>query len=518
MQMSLCGNAPRAARLTRASLAAAIGLALTAPVRATDFVVTDPGDSGPGTLRQAAIDANGSAGPHTITFALPPGTTIALTSGEMLFQSHDVAILGPGRNALTISGSHASRIFEVQGDGTVTVSDLTLRDGLALGNDSNAFDQRGGAILVGVPNEDFSLPPPPEVPGLALSRVDILDSAAYSPTDGGGGGVFMQDGTLTIDHCTVDGNFARRVGGGVAARRGVVTISDSAFTNNIADIATAAGEVIAEGGGILINRSTGSMVRSIVRGNMMTDMNGIGAADGGGLVGAGFDMLAQFEAFRIEDSEFSDNVADALPFTLGGGIRCHEEAGGTLPTLTLVNSTISGNLANYGVGIEVGCNMAILNTTVANNTSTNYYGDGGHPGIEAYSPNSGEQVQVTITSSIISGNLGGGPDLAIYQYAGYYDPAFFGSNALVLSVDGNETLPADTIIGVDPALGPLANNGGATRTHALMPGSVAIDAGTNPQALPYDQRGAPFAREIGAAADIGAFELDSDRIFANGFD
>jgi hypothetical protein len=510
---------PTRTHLKIAVLAAAIDFALaTMPALATDFVVIDAGDSGPGTLRQAALDANATSGPHTIAFALPAGTTIALTSGEILFQDRDVAIEGPGRDALTISGSRLSRIFDVQGDGTLSVSELTLRDGLALGDDSNVFDQRGGAILVGIPNTDFTLPPPPEVPGLALSRVDIFGSAAYSPTDGGGGGVFMQDGTLAIDHCTIDGNFARRNGGAVTTRRGTVNISDTAFTNNIADIATADGEVLAEGGGVFINRSAGLMTRSIVRGNALTDMNGIGAANGGGLGGAGLDVLMQFEPFRIDDSEFSDNVATDLPFAIGGGLRCHEEPDGTLPTLTLVNSTISGNVGNYGVGAEVGCTTHILNTTVADNTSTNYYGDGGHPGLEAYSPNYGEQVQATITSSIISGNLGGGADVGIYHYDGYDDPAFVGSNALVLSVDDNVTLPPDTMIGVDPGLAPLANNGGATRTHALSAGSVAIDAGINPEMLPYDQRGAGFAREIGGAADIGALESDPDLILANGFD
>jgi hypothetical protein len=72
-------------------------------------------------------------------------------------------------------------------------------------------------------------------------------------------------------------------------------------------------------------------------------------------------------------------------------------------------------------------------------------------------------------------------------------------------VNANITLPIDTL-GSAPQLLPLAANGGPTRTHALTPGSPAIDAGNNLASLTSDQRGAGFPRVVGAAADIGAFE------------
>ena len=59
---------------------------------------------------------------------------------------------------------------------------------------------------------------------------------------------------------------------------------------------------------------------------------------------------------------------------------------------------------------------------------------------------------------------------------------------------------------MDPLLGPLANNGGPTQTHALLAGSPAINNGTNPATLKFDQRGTPFKRQLGLAVDIGAFE------------
>jgi hypothetical protein len=56
-----------------------------------------------------------------------------------------------------------------------------------------------------------------------------------------------------------------------------------------------------------------------------------------------------------------------------------------------------------------------------------------------------------------------------------------------------------------------------TRTHALLPASPAIDAGNNSLGSPYDQRLGGFPRVVGAAADIGAFEVNPDVIFVNGF-
>jgi hypothetical protein len=65
------------------------------------------------------------------------------------------------------------------------------------------------------------------------------------------------------------------------------------------------------------------------------------------------------------------------------------------------------------------------------------------------------------------------------------------------------------LVGADPLLAPLANNGGPTRTHALNAGSPAINAGSNPLSLPTDQRGPGFLRVAGAAADMGAYEVSS---------
>jgi hypothetical protein len=82
----------------------------------------------------------------------------------------------------------------------------------------------------------------------------------------------------------------------------------------------------------------------------------------------------------------------------------------------------------------------------------------------------------------------------------------------------DDLLPADTLR-TDPQLLPLGNNGGPTRTHAIAPSSPARDAGINAGGLATDQRGVPYARISGPAADIGAFEFNlPDGIFKDDFE
>src|SRR5262249_15128873 len=97
------------------------------------FTVHNLSDSGPGSLRQAVLDANAHPGADTIRFAHGLHGTIALTGGE-LSVTGDLTIAGPGANRLTVSGSHASRIFHISGSSTdVTIRDLTIADGVATG-------------------------------------------------------------------------------------------------------------------------------------------------------------------------------------------------------------------------------------------------------------------------------------------------------------------------------------------------------------------------------------------------
>jgi hypothetical protein len=107
--------------------------------------------------------------------------------------------------------------------------------------------------------------------------------------------------------------------------------------------------------------------------------------------------------------------------------------------------------------------------------------------------------------------------------SGFDEGRFFGVVDTVNGVGSNTNSATwtfnNSMVPIDPKLGPLANNGGPTMTHALLAGSPAIDAG-NPAVVAgvgtvplYDQRGAPFGRVVngdaipGARIDIGALEM-----------
>ena len=120
----------------------------------------------------------------------------------------------------------------------------------------------------------------------------------------------------------------------------------------------------------------------------------------------------------------------------------------------------------------------------------------------------------TLVSTIISDNTT--PFSDSHQLSG----SIGGDHDLVFGPAG-EALPPDTLM-VDPLLLPLTDNGGKTLTMALRADSPAIDAGAGTDDLLTDQRGSGFARLVGVAVDIGAFERqgpnDGDYIQVGGFD
>jgi len=118
---------------------------------------------------------------------------------------------------------------------------------------------------------------------------------------------------------------------------------------------------------------------------------------------------------------------------------------------------------------------------------------------------------IDIINSVVAGNhhaQGDAPDIRA-------DPPFNIvrlNNSLVGSADGftvSNPSANNLPFGTDPLLGPLADNGGRTKTHAPLPGSPLVNAGDNarvPAALTTDQRGAGFARIVGGKVDVGAVE------------
>jgi hypothetical protein len=278
------------------------------------------------------------------------------------------------------------------------------------------------------------------------------------------------DTDVTINHLTVTGGnmtSADEYGGGIHVA-GNLTLNDSTVTGNT---------VAASGGGIYV-RDVGMLTvnRSTVSGNTA-------GVEGGGLFNDG--VLA------ISNSAISGNTA---PNSSGGGL-VNSGAGG----LTLHNSTISGNSAGqHGGGLVLGGSATLDSVTVANNTSVSF-GAGVYP--------KGVGV-ITMTNSILADNT----STDYSAGSGAVDCGSIGGNHtwaqshnLVEDGDTCRITAAgvnNTIEGVDPQLGPLADNGGSTLTHAPLDGSPVVDAGST--TLTVDQRG--VTRPFDVNDDIGAVE------------
>lgn len=207
----------------------------------------------------------------------------------------------------------------------------------------------------------------------------------------------------------------------------------------------------------------------------------------------------------------------------GGGIYSVE--GGRL---TILNSTVEGNRADYGGGVHSETPTVVRNSTISGNRAT---GDGG--GVCVVSSVAEFRLENSTVAANHADGEGGGVyviDLMLgtYRYFGKCtltgtvvgDNSAGGGGAdvsgpvkavagLIEDVGGAEFRDGSgwNVKGKDPRLGPLADNGGPTKTHAPLAGSPAVDAGPRSTALDYDQRGAGFARLSGARVDIGAFEV-----------
>ena len=250
---------------------------------------------------------------------------------------------------------------------------------------------------------------------------------------------------MTIRHGNADGE-----GGGIN-NAGTLTLTNSTVRDNTA----------LAGGGIF-NQGTLTLTNSTVSGN---------AAPGGG-------GIHNLGTLFLNRSTISDNTALA-----GGGIFNDVDG-----ELTITNSTVGDNTAQAGGGIWNQGTVALGNSTLSGNSAE------GGGGIS----NATFGVAISLVNTVLAGNTAdSGLDCA-------GDLTSLGHN-LVGSTTGCGFNPATgDLVNVDPMLGPLADNGGPNFTHALLPGSPAIDAGDNEPCTHTDQRGIP--RPQGAACDIGAYE------------
>ncbi|MEZ4769615.1 MAG: choice-of-anchor Q domain-containing protein [Caldilineales bacterium] len=264
-----------------------------------------------------------------------------------------------------------------------------------------------------------------------------------------------------------------------------------------------------------INNNT-SGVSLVIEGNGKT-------VNGGG-------TLSGVRPFALSSSNLRPVTFNQITIT-GGDVSPSSGSGGGIEVqgghLTVTNSTITGNTAATGGGISICaiCSLTLRNSTISGNTATSSYGGGivtsglatidsstivGNRACSACGGALGATAgTATVTNSILANST------LIDGSGSPADCAFpFGSNTVT---DGGYNLVKTTgscnfgatgsIIGQDPSIGPLADNGGPTSTHALLDGSPAINNGNT--ALTTDQRGYGRPAPAGAADDIGAYEYDA---------
>jgi hypothetical protein len=204
-------------------LATASALALCQFASAATTTVTNIADSGPGSLRQALIDAQNG---DTIVFNLSLPATITLTIGELAL-NRNITVTGPGANLLTVSRAPNAtdfRVFHVTPGHTVAIQGLTISNGVA-----QQF-QNGGGIL----NEDS-----------ALSVINCIVSGNSSSSTGGGicnsSLANTNSASLRLESSTLNANHAGDYGGGIANLTGknptTVNINNSTVSANIGEFA-----------------------------------------------------------------------------------------------------------------------------------------------------------------------------------------------------------------------------------------------------------------------------------------
>ena len=450
--------------------------------------VTNLQDDGVGSLRWAIANAPSES---TIMFDKSlRGHTILLTGGDLII-GKNLTIRGPGADMLSISSGKNGYIVHVLAGVAVTISGLTFKDSET---DISFIENEAGTLTLndstisgntaqfggGIDNNKGGT--------LTLNNSTISGNTAA----GSGGGIFNDVGsTLTLNNSTVSGNTETGSGGGISSITGsgggifnesTLTLNDSTISGNTANGSGGGVENSFFSGTLTLNNSTisgntatgsGGGIDNVAGTLTLTNstISGNSAKDGGGI--ATTDRILG-EAEPVQVTLLSCTVKSNTATGSGGGID--NESG----TLTLTNSTISGNSAKDGGGIVNAGTLTLTNSTVSGNRGDLVGGGIVNVGtltltnstISGNSAKGGGGIglagTLTLTNSTISGNSaigGSGGGIAIYE-------------------DTKEVLPLSSIMVLYCTIyGNTADAGGGIwagdlkRGHMTMGGSIV--AGNN---------------------------------------
>jgi CSLREA domain-containing protein len=504
------GRGPAKAQ-TATSIAQPLAATTAITVTTTDDELNTDGDC---SLREAIQAANcdcavdacpAGSGKDTITLE-DNGVTYLLDlvgAGEDDNQTGDLDIHSEVRihsyiTSNTIDGNATDRVFHVHAGASLELENLTVTNGRVAGEEGGGIYNGWGHVAldyVYIENNVSAGPFPGGYGGgiynylgtLSIANSYILDNATEalaSSCNAGGGGIVNALGTTTIQATNITGNSTHNdclsgVGGGLQNMGGSMTIVHSMINENDADW----------GGGI---RNSGDLYleSSIIDNNDATAM-------GGGIHTGYADTL-----LTVVDSTLSNNTSDQD----GGGLWVQDGEA------RLTNSTLSGNWATTdGGGIYVTApfyptHLYLTHVTMIDNGAGSA-GGGLLTNMNAY-------LETSFDNALIALNYNG-------DCAGTGTPLDQGHNFVG---DGSCGFP----VGGDPLVGPLQDNGGPlispfgghlrnpVETHALLPGSPAIDTGDCAgDTVLADQRGVERPQDGdgvgGAACDIGAYERRATR-------
>ena len=468
-----------------------------------------------------AIDLADSG--STITFDIT-GTIVLSSSpdylGELVI---DKDLIIDGGNVITVSGNNATRVFNVMtstlsANVAVTFDSLSIISGSVQITNCGAGAARcsGGGMI--------------QNSGVAVT---VTNSTLSGNLAFYGGGIFNGGGALMINNSTFFGNRAS-YGGGIfndgTNGLAMVEIDNSALSGNLAlygsgilnDGTNGSATLMVTNstlsdntshvyGGGIFNDGTNGLATVMVTNSILS--RNWGGTGGGGIFNDGTNGLA---TLIVTNSTLSGNAAEN-----GGGIY---NPGGTV---TVNNSTLSGNVSAYGGGIYNPGGMVTVNNSTLSGNGANYNGGGIYNNGGTLTVNNstlfGNRVWVsgggissvgdeytftTISNTIVSRNFvmnTANTDDVSLDDSNSTDSFTSGGHNLIGTIGTGITAFTGTsdIINTLPRLGPLADNGGATFTHAPLVDSPAIDTGTC-SGLTTDQRG--VARPQNGVCDIGAVE------------